>query len=78
MSKAYYSNPNRRVGPGRGHPNLMEDEQVFALLPATVVDIAATLGVSRSGAYYRLRALETEGSIRREPSGNRFDLWCRA
>ena len=78
MSKAYYDNPNRRVGPGRGHPNIIEDEALFAMLPATVVEVAAHFGTSRSGAYYRLRALLSEGSVKREPSGDRFDLWMRA
>ena len=78
MSKHYYTNPRRRVGPGVGHPNIIEDEPLLAQLPCTVVDIAGFFGCSRSAAYYRLRALEAEGTVTREPSGQRFDLWNRA
>jgi len=79
MSKHYYLNPHRRVGSGRGAPNKIEDEPLLDYLalagPVTVVQVAARFGCSRSAAYYRLRAMETESAVAREPGENRFDWW---
>lgn len=81
MSKTYYTSPKRRVGPGRGAPNKITDENLLQFLhvlgQATVVQVAAFFGCSRSAAYYRLRAMLTEGTVRREPGPDRFDLWER-
>ena len=82
MAKSYYTHPHRRIFEQRGHlqgaPNKIEDADLLAFLSHgefTVVEIAAWFKVSRSAAYYRLRAMETEGSVRREPGPGRFDLW---
>ena len=82
MSKSYYTHPKRRVGPGRGAPNKIPDDLLLHYLfdregEATVVEVAAFFGCSRSAAYYRLRAMETEGTVRREKGPGRFDLWGR-
>lgn len=82
MSKSYYTNPKRRPGEGRGAPNKIPDADLLTLLrtmgQATVIQVAAFFNVSRSAAYYRLRAMLTEGTLRREPGPGRFDLWERA
>lgn len=81
MSKSYYTQPRRRVGTGRGAPNKVEDEALLAFLgdrSFTVPQIADRFHISRSAAYYRLRAMETEGRIVRERGPGRFDYWAAA
>ena len=81
MAKDYYMAPHRRVGPGRGAPNKLHDDDLRRFLlygPATVVEIADRFGLSRSAAYYRLRAMETEGQLTRTRGPGRFDYWERA